>query len=208
MDPTESHDAVAIAAGQLDGGMIADLVIDFGPGVGLYTFKNNFTWGPLHPLSAQGLVVADLMATGAPEIVIGFGTAGLWKYSGSTWGEINSSGVSALSDRPLSLNPQVDQLVNALSSVLRGNLSADDLRREFPIGAMSPELHSVLSHVEHDLSDADIRGRDGSYKEIQESTVVRLIAALSGLATWLIACSVHFLHCREANVSMGQELCR
>ena len=58
LDP---HEAVAIAAAQLDAGTQVDLVIDFGPGVGLHTYTNSSTWALLNSLTAQGLVVADLV---------------------------------------------------------------------------------------------------------------------------------------------------
>jgi hypothetical protein len=76
------------------------------------------------------------------------------------------------------VNAQLKELADALSAVLRGDLNADEFRREFPMGAVAPDLERVLSNVEHFLSDADIRVRDVSYKEMQEASMARLIVAL------------------------------
>ena len=91
------------------------------------------------------------------------------------------------------MNAKLDRLADALSSVLRGDLSADDFRRQFPVGAVGLQLEPVLINVEHFLSDADIRVRDINYKEMQEGSMARLIAALrSGDVT--TASSINFLH--------------
>jgi hypothetical protein len=69
-------------------------------------------------------------------------------------------------------------LAEALSSILRGDLNADEFRCQFPMEAVGPELEPVLDNVEHFLSDADIRLRDVRYKEMQEGNMARMIAAL------------------------------
>ena len=81
-----------IAAGHLDANAKADLVIDFGAGVGIWTFRNNATWGYLHGLTSRNVLLADLDGTGEDEIVIDFGpTYGLWQYANdSVWTPLHS----------------------------------------------------------------------------------------------------------------------
>jgi hypothetical protein len=86
----------------------------------------------------------------------------------------------------------VTALAEALSSLLRGDLNADEFRRQFPAGAAGPDLDPVLNNVEHFLSDADIRVRDVSYKEMQEGNMARMIAALR-LGDLATASTVNFL---------------
>jgi hypothetical protein len=91
------------------------------------------------------------------------------------------------------MNAQLEQLADALNAVMRGDVSADDFRRQFPVGAVGPQLEPVLINVEHFLADADIRGRDVSYKEKQERSMTRLIAALRS-GDIVTARSITFLH--------------
>ncbi|HEY7442338.1 MAG TPA: hypothetical protein VH701_07965, partial [Vicinamibacterales bacterium] len=80
-----------VAAGDIDGNGLADLVMDFGAPYGLWTFRNNTSWVPLHGSSAEGIVLADRDGTGKDAIVIDFGsTYGLWQYANdSTWSAIH-----------------------------------------------------------------------------------------------------------------------
>jgi len=50
--------STAFTAGHIDSNGKADLIIDFGPGIGLWQYANNTTWKALHPSSPT------LMATG------------------------------------------------------------------------------------------------------------------------------------------------
>ena len=91
--------ANVIAAGQLDAGTQADLVVDFGPSVGIWTYFNSAAWSPLHYLSSTALVVADFDGDGRDEIAIGFGEAGVWRYSAtaaSPWTFVSAAPASAL----------------------------------------------------------------------------------------------------------------
>ena len=75
--------AKAIAGGQLDSGTQADLVIDFGSAFGIlhWQSRNSATWSQLHSQTSTGLVVADFDGDGKDEVAIGFGSAGVWRYS-------------------------------------------------------------------------------------------------------------------------------
>jgi hypothetical protein len=87
----------------------------------------------------------------------------------------------------------VKELAEALSSLLHGDLNADQFRCRFPMGAVGSELERVLGNVEHFLSDADIRVRDVSHKEMQEGNMARMIAALR-LDDVATASTITFLH--------------
>jgi len=89
------------------------------------------------------------------------------------------------------MNPQFNELADALDSVFRGHLTAEEFRIQFPL-RVTPELDPVLCNVEHFLSDADIRVRDVKYKEMQEGSMVRLIATLR-LGDIATAGTVNFL---------------
>ena len=65
----------------------AEVIIDFGPGVGLWVWQNNSTWAKLHGFSASTLVTGDLDGNGQAEVIIDFGPGvGLWVWqNNSTW---------------------------------------------------------------------------------------------------------------------------
>ena len=80
-----------MAAGRIDAHPAEDLVLDFGPSIGLWTFRNNSTWLSLHPLSAETFTLANRDGTGRDEILIDFGaTYGLWQLSNDTsWSQLH-----------------------------------------------------------------------------------------------------------------------
>ena len=89
-------DAQRIAALHIDGGTQIDLVFDFGAGLGLWTYRNSSVWAQLHPFTSQGFVVGDFTADGKDDLVVGFGAAGLWKYSNGVWSQLHASGPGGL----------------------------------------------------------------------------------------------------------------
>jgi hypothetical protein len=70
----------------------ADVVIDFGAGIWIWTFRNNSTWVPLHGLAAKAIMLADRDGNGKDEIIIDFGpTYGLWQHANdSVWSQIHA----------------------------------------------------------------------------------------------------------------------
>ena len=70
------------------------------------------------------------------------------------------------------------ELANALERVVRDDLAVEQFRRQFSERAVTPSLERIMAHVEHFLSDADIRERDAGYKQKQEASMRRLIDAL------------------------------
>lgn len=73
-----------VAAGDLDGNGRADLVIDFGAGIGIWTFRNGTTWAPVHPTTSEGFVLLDRDGNGRDDVVIDFGPGiGVWAHVNS-----------------------------------------------------------------------------------------------------------------------------
>ena len=72
-------------------------MIDFGSVYGVWLYKNSTTWSQLHPYTSQGLVVADFDGDTRDEIVIGFGSAGLWRNSNGVWKALHPFAVDGLS---------------------------------------------------------------------------------------------------------------
>jgi hypothetical protein len=87
-----------MAAGDIDGNGISDLVVDF-PGAGLWIWMNNSYWVFLHPLDVDQLVVADLDGNGQDEIILNFPGAGIWiRYNNTAWSQlhgVNAAGLAA-----------------------------------------------------------------------------------------------------------------
>jgi hypothetical protein len=46
--------------GDLDGNGQAEVIIDFGPGYGLWVWQNNSTWRQLHALSAMQMATGNV----------------------------------------------------------------------------------------------------------------------------------------------------
>jgi hypothetical protein len=86
----------------------------------------------------------------------------------------------------------VDQLSDDLQGVLEGTVTPDQFRTGHPILGQEPSLEKVLCLVEHYLADGDIRSRDDSYREMQDSEMRKLIALLRS-GRLREAESVHFL---------------
>ena len=85
-----------------------------------------------------------------------------------------------------------EQLANDLQGVLDGSVTADEFRTRHPVAGQTGPLEAVLCHVEHYLSDADIRRRDSAYRAIQDAEMEKLISLLrSGRLN--NATEIHFL---------------
>lgn len=69
-----------------------ELVIDFGPGYGIWVYENNTTWRLLSPLTAKSMAVGNIDAdpAGLDDIVIDFGQYwGIWIFwNNSNWTQI------------------------------------------------------------------------------------------------------------------------
>jgi hypothetical protein len=72
----------------------------------------------------------------------------------------------------------VEQLAGDLQGVLDGTLSPGQFRARNPIAGHELHLEAVLCRVEHYFADADIRGRDSEYRDMQDADMRKLIAML------------------------------
>ncbi|MDH3597153.1 MAG: right-handed parallel beta-helix repeat-containing protein [Rhodospirillales bacterium] len=64
-----------------DGLAMADVVVDFGPAMGLWRWMNDSEWVKLHEQSPEVLATGDLDDNGQADVVIGFAPAlGTWKW--------------------------------------------------------------------------------------------------------------------------------
>lgn len=90
----------------------------------------------------------------------------------------------------------IDQVMLAsdLEALLLGALSEPAFRRKYqPLVAASPLLDFIWGNLEHYLTDADIRARDTSYREFQDSELRKLIALLRADAPMDVLARVTFL---------------
>jgi len=80
-----AHNGSGLAIGDVDGNGKFDLVVDFGSLYGIWIWRNNDSWAPLHPLSSSGLVTGDLDGNGKAEVIVDFGPSyGVWLFRNST----------------------------------------------------------------------------------------------------------------------------
>ncbi len=80
---------------------LADTVIDFGAGMGIWALLDNGTWQPIHGTSAKWIIVADMDGSGRDDLIVDFGDPyGIWIYRDfTTWvplhGTTSKSAVAA-----------------------------------------------------------------------------------------------------------------
>jgi hypothetical protein len=86
------------------------------------------------------------------------------------------------------------EFADDLERLVRGDLSADDIRERYGWKSSAPELiqHSMC-HIEHYLSDTDIRAKSESYREMQEGEMSKLIRLLRAGAPSEEIVRIHFL---------------
>jgi CSLREA domain-containing protein len=77
----EAAETPRMVTGDLDHTGQEDVVVDFGPGVGVWAWMNNATWTRLHERSAELIAIADLDSNLRDEVIIDFGVnVGLWVH--------------------------------------------------------------------------------------------------------------------------------
>ena len=75
-----------MTCGDIDGNGQDDVIIDFGPGAGIWVRMNNNTWVKLHDLSPETITTGDMDGNGQDDIIVDFGMAGVWiRMNNSTW---------------------------------------------------------------------------------------------------------------------------
>ena len=78
--------AVASAVrADIDHNGVADTVIDFGSGLGIWALLDSGAWKPLHGIGAKWIVAADIDGSGHDDLIVDFGSAyGIWVYRDAT----------------------------------------------------------------------------------------------------------------------------
>jgi sugar lactone lactonase YvrE len=85
-------DAQRIAAGHYTGSFFSELVIDFGPGIGLwhrYHIGASESWERISGLTTENIIATDLDSDGVDELVADFGAAGMWLYQRHQWTSVH-----------------------------------------------------------------------------------------------------------------------
>jgi sugar lactone lactonase YvrE len=70
----------------------SDLIIDFGTGIGLWSwhyFGTFESWRQISALTTENIIASDLDSDGVDELVADFGTAGMWLYQGNQWTSVH-----------------------------------------------------------------------------------------------------------------------
>ncbi len=91
-----------------------EVIIDFGPGSGIWVWQNNSTWQPFHAASAQTLVTGDLDGNGQAEVIIDFGPgAGIWVWqNNSIWRQLHAASAQSLVTGDLDGNGQAEVIID------------------------------------------------------------------------------------------------
>jgi len=73
--------------GDIDGNGQDDVIIDFGPGFGIFVRFNNSFWVQLHTLSPETMVTGDIDGNGQDDVIIDFGPGfGIFvRFNNSFW---------------------------------------------------------------------------------------------------------------------------
>ena len=77
--------------GDVDGNGMDGVVIDYGPGRGIWTFMNNSTWIKLHNLSPETVATGDLDNDGQDDVITDFGKHGIWtRMNNNGWVKLHT----------------------------------------------------------------------------------------------------------------------
>ena len=89
------------------------VVVDFGPGNGVWLLDKGPIWSQLHPLSPEAIVTGDLDGNGVDDIICDFGAAnGLWvKMNNSSWSQLHGFDPSIMATADLDGNGKDDLIV-------------------------------------------------------------------------------------------------
>ncbi len=83
---TETHLPTNMVTGDMDGNGQDEVIIDFGPGIGIWVRKNDTHWIKLHNLSPEIMATGDMGGNGQDEVIIDFGPgSGLWVRKNDTY---------------------------------------------------------------------------------------------------------------------------
>ncbi len=97
-----------ITAGDLDGNGQDDVIIDYGPGNGIWIFMNNSTWKSLIDVSPgilEIITTRDMDGNGKDEVIVDGGDLGIWAYmNNSTWVELHDPVVMISGDGDMAID--------------------------------------------------------------------------------------------------------
>ncbi len=74
------------------------MIIDFGPGIGLWVRRNDSSWAKLDSLSPEAMATGDMDGNGQDEVITDFGPGiGLWvRRNDSSWAKLHSLSPEAM----------------------------------------------------------------------------------------------------------------
>jgi hypothetical protein len=102
---------VATATGDFDGNGRDDLLVNFGPGIGVYAWMNHSTWVFVHSLSPTHMVVADTDNNGRDEAILAFAGGGVWRWSDGSWFSVHPANVSRMAVGRIDANAGDDLVI-------------------------------------------------------------------------------------------------
>ncbi len=90
-----------IITSDLDANGVNDLIVDFGPGRGLWVWANNSNWQQLHRYSTAKILTSDLDANGMDDLIVDFGSEfGLWAFmNNSNWQQLHELSPTDLAEQ-------------------------------------------------------------------------------------------------------------
>lgn len=99
---------------EIDHNGIADSVIDFGTGLGIWALLDDRTWKQLHGTTAKWIVAADIDGSGQDDLIVDFGSAyGIWIYrDATTWVPLHSTSAKSAITVDLDHNGRSDVLID------------------------------------------------------------------------------------------------
>jgi extracellular elastinolytic metalloproteinase len=94
--PLHGLNPSAIAAANLDGNSLRDLVVNF-PTYGVFAYMNNATWVHLHPFDASDIETGDLDGNGQDDVIVDFPGIGVWaRMNGASWVQLHPFNVTSM----------------------------------------------------------------------------------------------------------------
>ena len=87
------------------------------------------------------------------------------------------------------------ELADDLGALLQNRIMPDHFREKYEpqFGSLNHSTQTVISHLDHFLSDYDIRSKDMQYKEMQESEMKKLISLIREDEPIEKILNIHFL---------------
>jgi hypothetical protein len=93
---------------------LADLVIDFGPGLGLWAYFNDSTWTKLHNMSPETIIAEDINGNDIEDMIIDLGSeTGVYiRYDDGTWSKLHNSSAENIATGDVDGNGQGEVILD------------------------------------------------------------------------------------------------